>query len=375
MSDTYRRYRAIKQAIMQYYQPHPTGHREKHLNTLVAMICGLVGGRHAQLPTIADHAPSFGAQQESVIKRFRRFLQHDAHSLSGWFLPIAQELLITVASQPIQLVMDGSLVGRGCIALMVSVVYHGRALPLCWVVVRGQKGHFPQTTHQALLAQVQAIIPKHASVTFLGDGEFDGTDLQADLRRTDWQYVCRTACSILISACGMQFPISNLRPERGELLAVTPAWMTAELYGPVSMLAIWEQAYEEPIYLVTNMTDLDAALQLYKKRPHIETFFSDLKSRGFFLHKSHLSDPARLSRLLIASCLAYVWIVYLGVCALQEKWMKQIHRADRCDLSLFRLGLRLLARCLNDHIPIPDGFLVPATLPMSFISTCTKKAA
>ena len=58
MSDTYRRYRAIKQAIMQFYQPRPTGHREKHLNTLVALICGLTGGKHAHLPTIADHAPS-----------------------------------------------------------------------------------------------------------------------------------------------------------------------------------------------------------------------------------------------------------------------------------------------------------------------------
>jgi hypothetical protein len=28
MSDPYRRYRAIKQGIMQFYQPRPTGHRE-----------------------------------------------------------------------------------------------------------------------------------------------------------------------------------------------------------------------------------------------------------------------------------------------------------------------------------------------------------
>src|SRR4028119_238440 len=54
MSDTYRRYRAIKQGILQLYQPRPTGHQEKHLNTLVAMICGLVGGMCAHLPTIAD---------------------------------------------------------------------------------------------------------------------------------------------------------------------------------------------------------------------------------------------------------------------------------------------------------------------------------
>jgi len=107
----------------------------------------------------------------------------------------------------------------------------------------------------------------------------------------------------------------------------------------------------------------------------IETFFSDQKSRGFHIHKSQLSEPARLSRLLIASCLAYVWLVYLGVCALHNEWMKRLHRQDRCDLSLFRLGLRLLARALKDHIPIPDGFLVPLVLPVSFIRTFAKKAA
>lgn len=127
-------------------------------------------------------------------------------------------------------------------------------------------------------------------------------------------------------------------------------------------MAVWEQPFKQPLYLVTNMADLEAAVALYKKRAHIETFFSDQKSRGFNIDKSHLSDPKRLSRLLIASCLAYLWLVYLGVCALQQEWRKCLHRRKRCDLSLFRLGLRLLARCLKDDIPIPVGFLVPATV-------------
>jgi TnpA family transposase len=45
------------------------------------------------------------------------------------------------------------------------------------------------------------------------------------------------------------------------------------------------------------------------------------------------------------------------------------------DFALFRLGLRLLAPALKDHIPLPDGFLVPALLPTSLIRTFNKKAA
>lgn len=374
MSDTYRRHRAIKQSLMQFF-PRVTGHRERHLNTLAAMICGLAGGQRAHLSTIADHAPSNGADQESVITRFRRWLKHDAHTVEGWFLPVAAALLANLAEQPLILAIDGSVVGRGCVALMLSVVYQGRALPLAWVVVQGTKGHFPQATHCALLAQLQPLIPPDADVTVLGDGEFDGTEFQALLRQLRWQYVCRTAPNLVMTVYGREWHIGALSPNRGEVRAVRLAWMTAAQYGPVNILGIWEAAYDAPIYLVTNMLDLDAALALYRKRAHIETFFSDQKSRGFHLHKSHLSDPQRLTRLLIAACLAYLWIVYLGVCALCDDWLKRLHRQDRCDLSLFRLGLRLLARCLQDDIPIPAGFLVPARAPSKPVRHPRKQAA
>ena len=375
MSDTYRRYAAIKQGLMQFFQPRPTGHRERHLNTLVAMICGLTGGQPAHLSTMADHAPSDGANQESVMARFRRWLKHDAHTVDGWFLPVAEALLMNLAHQPLLLVLDGSVVGHGCIALMLSVVYHGRALPLAWVVVQGKKGHFPQETHCALIAQIEPLMPPRAEVTVLGDGEFDGTELQAALRKLHWHYVCRTAPNLLMTVDGQQFTIGTMAPTRGEVLAVRPAWMTTAQYGPVSILAIWEATYEEPLYLVTNMLDLEAALTAYRKRAHIETFFSDQKSRGFHLHKSHLREPKRLARLLIAACLAYLWLVYLGVCALRDDWLQRLHRRDRCDLSLFRLGLRLLARCLKDAIPIPPGFLVPAIPPSKPVRQALQPAA
>ena len=218
-------------------------------------------------------------------------------------------------------------------------------------------------------------MPCAAEVVVLGDGEFDGTDLQALLRAFGWQYVCRTAPNLLMTVYGRERPLGAMAPVRGELLAVRPAWMTAAQYSPVSILAIWEEAYEGPIYLVTNMRDLDAALAAYRKRAHIETFFADQKSRGFRMHKSHVSDPKRLTRLLIAACLAYLWLVYLGVCVLRDGWLKQLHRQERCDLSLFRLGLRLLARCLKDDIPIPEGFLVPTAMLNKSVRTSRRLAA
>ena len=309
MSDTYRRYRAIKQGLMQFFHPHPTGHQERHLNTLRALIWGLCGSQRAHLSAIAAHAPSNGADQDSVITRFRRWLKHDKTTINSWFLPVAHALLANLAQHPLSLVRDGSAVGRGCVALRVSVVDHGRALPLAWVVVKGKQGPFSQQTQCDVLAQLHEVIPEEAPVTMLGAGEVDGTEFQAALRTMTWTYVARPAPHLLMRVEGREFPIGALAPKRGEKLGVRPVWLTAEQDGPVSVVALWETADAEPIDLGTTMADLLAAIALYRKRAYIEPFLSDQKRRAFHIHKRHLNDPERLTRLLIASCLASVWLV------------------------------------------------------------------
>ena len=214
-------------------------------------------------------------------------------------------------------------------------------------------------------------------MVLLGDGEFDGTTLQHTMQDYCWSYVVRTGSHITVRWDGDSFRCetvaSGIKP--GTLVELRKVGVTAAAYGPITLLCCWAKGYKDPLYLLTNMASADEACRVYAKRFRIETFFSDQKSRGFHIQKRHLSDPKRVSRLLIASCLAYVWIVYLGVCATQDDWMRILHRQDRCDLSLFRLGLRLLARCLKDHIPIPEGFLVPLAVPRPFIRTFEKQAA
>jgi hypothetical protein len=144
----------------------------------------------------------------------------------------------------------------------------------------------------------------------------------------------------------------------GTLVALQDVHMTEEAYGPIMLLCCWAKGYKEPLYLLTNLTSADEACRLYTKRFRIETFFANQKRRSFHLHKSHLSDPTRLTRLLMAACLAYIWIVYLGALCEQDSWVRIIHRSDRCDRSLFQLGLRLLDYLLNEDCAIPVAFYI-----------------
>lgn len=192
MSDNLRRYRAIKQALKQLYPKEPQGNLARHLNTLAGLISGIVGSKSTNLPHVASKVPD-GRKVDSRVKQFTRWVSNGNIEFEIYFLPYAEALLASLAMRPLDLVMDGSTVGRGCLALLVSVVYQKRALPLAWLVVKGRKGHFPETSHLTLLEQVHAMVPAHAQVTFLGDGEFDGIELQDTVDGYGWRYAERAA--------------------------------------------------------------------------------------------------------------------------------------------------------------------------------------
>jgi len=359
MSDNLRRYRAIRAALLQGYPGQPTGTIARHLTTLAALISGIVGSKSTQLPHIATKVPD-GTKPESRVKRFARWCDN-AHILEEmYFLPYADVLLRHLALQTVVLVMDGSGVGRGCTALMIHVVYKGRALPLAWCVRQAPKGHFPEELHIALVELTRGLIPAGVQVVLLGDGEFDGTRLQHTLQQAGWSYACRTATSTVATWESETFRLDALGAclKPGRLIELKEVHVTREAYGPILVLCGWAKGYQEPLYLVSNMATAEEACRWYEKRFRIETFFSDQKSRGFHIHKSHMSDVQRLSRLLIAACLAYIWIVYLGAVCEKDQWRPIIHRRKRCDLSLFQLGLRLLEHLLNEEMPIPVQFHV-----------------
>jgi len=359
MSDNLRRYRAIRDALVQCYPTSSQGNFARHLNTLAALISGIVGSKSSQLPHIATKVPD-GTKPESRVKRFARWLDNDRILEEVYFLPYADVLLRHLALQTVVLVMDGSGVGRGCTALMIHVVYKGRALPLAWLVRQAPKGHFPEDLHIAVVELMREVIPEGAKVVFLGDGEFDGTALQATLNEAGWSYACRTALSTVATWEGVTFRLDTLGAcsKPGTLIELKEVQFTRGAYGPVMVLSCWAKGYQDPLYLVSNMATAEDACRFYAKRFRIETFFSDQKSRGFHLHKSHMSDVQRLSRLLIAACLAYIWIVYLGSACEKDQWRPIIHRRKRCDLSLFQLGLRFLEHLLNEEMPIPVQFHV-----------------
>ena len=279
MSDNLRRYRAIRDALTQWYPGQPTGSVARHLTTLAALISGIVGSKSTQLPSVATKIPD-GTRPESRVKRLTRWLDNERILEEVYFLPYVDLLLAQLALETLVVVMDGSVVGRGCLALMLHVVYKGRALPLAWRVRQSPKGHCPEDLHIAVVELMSTVLPERAQVVFLGDGEFDGTALQATLSKVGWAYVCRTAMSTTATWEGETFRLDVLGAclQPGRLIELKEVSITRDAYGPVMVLCWWATGYHEPLYLVSNLATAEEACRLYQKRFRMRPFSQTRKA-------------------------------------------------------------------------------------------------
>ena len=358
MSNSRRRYRAILTKLVQI-SGYPTGHAMSRLQVQAAYICGIIGSGSPHGREVAKHS-GMKAKVESRVKRLSRWYQNEKVCYELDYLPYIDELLNALAGQDLAIAMDGSDIGRGCMVLMVSLIYNNRAIPLAWVVFERPKGHASAEEHIALLEQVEQILPAESTVIFLSDGEFDSVQLQKFVAaKPNWEYVCRTAKNTLIYADGEWLSLDSILIGTDTCLTLNDVLFTAQSYGPVHVVLRWDSASDEPLYLVTSLEIGEEASFWYQHRMKIETFFSDQKSRGFNLHKSHIGDAKRLTKILIAACLAYIWMIFLGTQAHIRGFVQVIHRSDRCDLSLFQLGLDLLHHLIEEGLDIWVDFSLP----------------
>src|SRR5713101_8042723 len=163
--------------------------------------------------------------------------------------------------------MDGRVVGRDCTALMIHVISKGRALPLAWRVRQGPKGHCPEDLHIAMVELMREVIPAGAKVVFLGDGECDGTALQATLHEAGWASVCRTALSTTATWEGTTFRLDTVGAwsKPGTLIAWQEVQLTRDASGPVMVLSCCAKGYHEPLYVVSNMDAAEEACRSDQK--------------------------------------------------------------------------------------------------------------
>jgi len=88
------------------------------------------------------------------------------------------------------------------------------------------------------------------------------------------------------------------------------------------------------------------AQQIYKERWQIETAFRALKSSGFNIEDTHLSDLNRIEKLFSIVMIAFAWAYIVGVFADKNIKPIKILKHGKRAKSLFKHGLEIIATIL-----------------------------
>jgi hypothetical protein len=329
--------------------------RITRVRNLAWMMAGILGSRCVHLRRIAEKMPGIAATN-SKIRRLSRFLNNPAVRVREWYAPIVRDLLQRVVNRglEVRLVADGTRIGFGHQLLMVAIAYRRRAIPLAWTCVKGARGHSSAYKQRALLAHIHRWMPERADVLIVGDSEFGAVEVLRQLEQWGWRYVMRQKSSHLVKLKGQSVwqPFGTLVERAGQHFWFASALLTEKHAYPAHLLAYWKVGEKEPWLLATNLPTERAALRAYRRRMWIEEMFGDFKKHGFDLESSHLRHFLRLSRLTLVVAFLYLWLVAFGAQVIKRGQRHLVDRADRKDLSIFRIGLSMVERLLANADPL-----------------------
>lgn len=339
------------------------GECHTRVTNLAWLIVGLYVSQRIQTTAIVKRW-KIAVKVPSLTRRLSRFLDNAALSPAVWFRPVAKQLLARAAQQTLTLIVDASKVGAGQQLVIVALAYKKRALPLAWSWVTYAKGAIATEIQVALFKRVQGLLPAGARVILVGDAGFSSVLVLRQLETWGWQYVLRQkgSCRLQRPAQARWERLDSLLMAAGQQVWLSGVRFTAQWEHVTAVLAIWQAGYERPWLLTTNVSEARPARHAYARRMWIEEMFGDWKAHGWDLETTHLRHPDRLSRLVLALALLYIWLVLGGEQLIKAGLRAEVDRSDRRDLSLFRIGLDTLQRCftLERKLPIPFPSLVGA---------------
>ena len=235
--------------------------------------------------------------------------------------------------------------------LTVSVVYKGVAIPLRWQTVN-QKGNARAVDHRQIIERLIAEIGKGRIAAIYGDREFASYELFSFLLKEQIDFRIRLKTSHLAGGLSFKTRWRNL-PERVKLRGkVKVEVLGLKLY--ISCVKLKKGGKTEYLIVASGKQSKNALAE-YKTRWAIETMFGCLKSRGFEMEETHLTETGKINKLLMLLALALCLAILMGEIKTQitRRVRMKLKNNGRYAKSLFRIGLDALQNILF-NIKLPD---------------------
>lgn len=234
--------------------------------------------------------------------------------------------------------------------LMLSVCYKGVSIPLIWQLLP-KRGNSNARERSDLLNIYTTHFGFSGIKAFMADREFIGEDWFEDLIRQKIPFYIRIRNNMKLRKGGKEIKafwlFNNLKA--GTFLHCKGLYYLGKNLVYLSGFKAFDSTtgkYEFTI--IASYNKQDQSLINYKERWQIETMFKAMKSSGFNLEATHLSDLERISKLLAVVAIAFVWAYLAGIDKHQNIKPIKVKKHGRKAYSFFKYGLIRLARVFNN---------------------------
>ena len=226
--------------------------------------------------------------------------------------------------------------------LMLSIAYRGIGIPLFWVVLNLEGNSCAEDRIDLLKRVVERLGISRIEV-LLADREFIGTQWFRFLIEQKIPFIIRVKQNSMVEIGeNGKLPIGHLRKWLTRKKVVNHS---IKLWG-LSLYASIEKrkGAKEQMIVVSNFKFEDP-LMMYRRRWEIETTFGCLKTRGFRMEDTHITDPDKIEKVVFVLAIAFCWAYRVGDIQdqIQEIEVKAHGRKAR---SFFREGLNLIRRAI-----------------------------
>ena len=204
------------------------------------------------------------------------------------------------------------------------------------------------------------VTPYKFDVTILADRGFKSVDLFKFIDETlNWKYCIRCTKDLGISIDGKNKikKLDGIIPAKWSTKYFYNVKLTAQEY--VCNMAVCKAQDAEDVWFIANNIYEPYAIREYKKRFDIEEMFKDFKSNGFNLEDTWTNDIHYAKMLYFCVCIAYSYIISLGVSCSKDKKnkllgaVKSINKKKVRIYSLFTTGIKWFKRayysCRNKY--------------------------
>lgn len=368
-------------------------HLSKPQATVLALwSVGMVLARSCALSSVAAWLAAGLERKENTVRQQLREWCYEAEAKRGvhrqavvvetCFAPLLGWVLRWWEGPQLALALDATTLGARFVVLAISVVYRGCAVPVAWTVLPAGEKHAWRGEWLRMLRRLRPVIPATLTVIVLADRGLYARWLYRRIARLGWHPFLR------INAGGTFRPAARTRfqPLRSFVPQLGTRWQgrgTAFVSRPsrldCTLLACWEEGYQEPWFILTDLPPESSAAGWYGLRAWIEQGFKMTKRGGWQWQRTRMTDPERAARLWLAVAVAPVWLLSVGgaveeaippstlldVTGILAQQRRQ-RRATRLRLvSVFRRGWIAILVALLNHRRLPTGRFVPEPWPRS----------